>query len=122
MAETVAETETETETETVADHEHRGDALESRRMRSIAIITLVSLALTACSSGPEPSSPRQVAEPVPPSPPATLHGDVSAFRSVLRLAGAIDETNHWSGGALVVVQTGDVLDRGDDETALRGGC
>jgi hypothetical protein len=76
---------------------------------------------------PEPAPPP---EPVAPLPPATypaparlvaigdVHGDVSAFRSVLRLAGAIDETNHWSGGALVVVQTGDVLDRGDDEPEI----
>lgn len=112
----------------------------ARPMRSIVIATLASLSLTACSSGPEPSPSRPAAastreqapapEPVPPLPPATypaparlvaigdIHGDVSAFRSVLRLAGAIDETSHWCGGALVVVQTGDVLDRGDDEPEI----
>jgi len=47
-----------------------------------------------------------------------IHGDQTAARNVLRLAGAIDAQDHWSGGALVVVQTGDVLDRGDDEREL----
>jgi hypothetical protein len=44
-----------------------------------------------------------------------LHGDVSATRAALRLAGALGTDDHWVGGALVVVQTGDQLDRGDDE-------
>jgi hypothetical protein len=47
-----------------------------------------------------------------------LHGDLAATRRVLRLAGAIDGDDRWVGGALVVVQTGDQLDRGDDEQAI----
>lgn len=47
-----------------------------------------------------------------------LHGDLAAARSALRAAGAIDEHDQWIGGDLVVVQTGDVLDRGDDEQAI----
>jgi hypothetical protein len=44
-----------------------------------------------------------------------LHGDVDAARRALRLAGAIDERDAWAGGKLVVVQTGDEIDRGDDD-------
>jgi hypothetical protein len=44
----------------------------------------------------------------PPTPP----------RAALRLAGALDEHDHWTGGRLVVVQTGDQLDRGDDEPEI----
>src|SRR3954471_22640523 len=47
-----------------------------------------------------------------------LHGDVAALRATLRLAGAIDEAGKWIGGKLVVVQTGDQLDRGDDEPQI----
>ncbi|WP_244923943.1 metallophosphoesterase [Enhygromyxa salina] len=47
-----------------------------------------------------------------------LHGDIAATRRALRLAGAIDQGDHWIGGELVVVQTGDQLDRGDDEQAI----
>ena len=47
-----------------------------------------------------------------------LHGDLAATRAALRTAGAIDEHDTWIGGELVVVQTGDVLDRGDGEQAI----
>jgi hypothetical protein len=43
------------------------------------------------------------------------HGDLDAARRSLRIAGAIDSLGHWCGGDLVVVQTGDLLDRGDQE-------
>lgn len=47
-----------------------------------------------------------------------VHGDLEATRSALRLAGAIDEQDRWIGGDLIVVQTGDQLDRGDEEQAI----
>lgn len=47
-----------------------------------------------------------------------LHGDLEATRAALRLGGAIDAEDRWIGGDLVVVQTGDILDRGDQEEAI----
>jgi hypothetical protein len=47
-----------------------------------------------------------------------LHGDLEAARAAFRAAGAIDASDKWIGGDLVVVQTGDVLDRGDGEVAI----
>tara|TARA_R110002073_G_scaffold140253_10_gene290867 strand:- start:28942 stop:29991 length:1050 start_codon:yes stop_codon:yes gene_type:complete len=47
-----------------------------------------------------------------------LHGDMEATRRALRLAGAIDEADAWIGGDLLLVQTGDILDRGDDEQEI----
>lgn len=44
-----------------------------------------------------------------------LHGDLEAARRALRLAGAVDANDKWIGGKLVVVQTGDELDRGDQD-------
>ncbi len=47
-----------------------------------------------------------------------LHGDLEATRAALRLAGATNAEDDWIGGKLVVVQTGDQLDRGDDEREI----
>ncbi len=47
-----------------------------------------------------------------------LHGDLAATRKALRLAGATDASDGWVGGELVLVQTGDVLDRGDDDRLI----
>lgn len=90
---------------------------------------------TAPSESPPPSKPSSP-ELAAPSPgellvsgdrflaPARLvaigdlHGDIAATRKAFRLAGAIDQSDRWIGGDLVVVQTGDQLDRGDDEQAI----
>ncbi len=47
-----------------------------------------------------------------------LHGDLEAARRVLGLAGAIDANGGWIGKNLVVVQTGDQIDRGDDDRKI----
>ncbi|MBW2524667.1 MAG: metallophosphoesterase [Deltaproteobacteria bacterium] len=47
-----------------------------------------------------------------------VHGDLAAMREALQIGGVIDESDHWIGGETVVVQTGDLLDRGDDEQAI----
>jgi hypothetical protein len=47
-----------------------------------------------------------------------LHGDLAATRTALRLAGAIDDHDRWVGGTMAIVQTGDQLDRGDDELEI----
>jgi hypothetical protein len=89
---------------------------------------------------PAPSEPSKAAhekQPVAPIEPGELpevrdhfpaparlvaigdvHGDLEATRRALRLAGAIDESDKWIGGELVIVQTGDQLDRGDGEQQI----
>src|SRR5690242_4946969 len=47
-----------------------------------------------------------------------LHGDLTATRAALRVAGVFDPHDSWIGGTTTLVQTGDVLDRGDDEQAI----
>lgn len=47
-----------------------------------------------------------------------LHGDLDATRRALKLAGAIDDQDRWIGRNLTVVQTGDELDRGDQDKAI----
>jgi Calcineurin-like phosphoesterase len=73
---------------------------------------------------PEPSPAAAPSLPTRFPAPARLvafgdvHGDLGATRRALRLAGAIDDQDRWVGGSLVVVQTGDQLDRGDEEQAI----
>jgi hypothetical protein len=43
-----------------------------------------------------------------------IHGGYAAFVGVLRAAGLVDGRERWSGGGAVLVQTGDVVDRGAD--------
>jgi len=47
-----------------------------------------------------------------------LHGDLNATLRALHTAKVIDDKGKWIGGATVVVQTGDVLDRGHDEREI----
>ncbi len=47
-----------------------------------------------------------------------IHGDLEAARRTLRAAALIDDQDHWIGGQTMLVQTGDILDRGDDEVEI----
>jgi hypothetical protein len=101
------------------------------------------LAFAACDRGhraaPAPA-PAPAPPPVPAAPATTgcklpalplhrtapgrvvaigdLHGDFEAARAAFRAAGATDATDHWIGGNLTIVQTGDVVDRGDGEREI----
>jgi hypothetical protein len=103
-------------------------------VRSSAWMTIGAMAL-ACDRAPvqEPqrAPPRQEAvarirlsgrlsRPAPARLVAIgdLHGDLDHTRRALRLAGAINLKDQWAGGSLVVVQTGDEIDRGDDDRAI----
>lgn len=47
-----------------------------------------------------------------------LHGDYSAWRDIARAAQLEDAGGHWTGGATVLVQCGDVVDRGPDSLKI----
>ncbi|HET6585403.1 MAG TPA: metallophosphoesterase, partial [Nannocystaceae bacterium] len=112
-----------------------------RLRRALGVVALA----VACNA--EPSERRPAASPpvrsagptdgtaLPAGPPADLgamrrpapvrlvaigdlHGDLEATRRAFRLARVVDERDRWTGGKTVVVQTGDQLDRGDDEPAI----
>jgi len=44
-----------------------------------------------------------------------IHADLGALRTALRTAGAINARDEWVGGALTVVQLGDLIGRSDEE-------
>ncbi|KAJ3567473.1 hypothetical protein NP233_g6342 [Leucocoprinus birnbaumii] len=47
-----------------------------------------------------------------------LHGDLGNARRVLQFSGVTDDKGDWSGNVDFFVQTGDIIDRGDDTIAL----
>ncbi|KAN0092976.1 Metallo-dependent phosphatase-like protein [Tylopilus felleus] len=47
-----------------------------------------------------------------------IHGDIENAARVLQMAGVVDEDGNWSGNIDVFVQTGDIIDRGDDTIEL----
>lgn len=82
---------------------------------SVAVAPQAAAAIPGCTLEPQPlrvpGAKRIVAI-------GDVHGDGQAFEAALKAARAIDDNGHWTGGELVVVQTGDVLDRGDDEQQI----
>jgi hypothetical protein len=79
-----------------------------------ALLLLASVA--ACAGAQQPATRHAAAPRIVAI--GDVHGDLDAARRALRLAGAIDERDRWTGGRLVVVQTGDQIDRGDEEVAV----
>ncbi|MGK4007223.1 metallophosphoesterase [Sorangium sp. So ce1036] len=75
---------------------------------------------TAASAALPPDTDRSYARPAADRVVAIgdVHGDLAATRAALRIAGVIDDADRWIGGKLVLVQTGDEIDRGDDEQAI----
>ena len=79
------------------------DARPTLRLLAV-LIPLVPAAGAAPSVAPA-SSDRIVAV-------GDVHGDLDAFRAILREAGILSEKDHWEGGTTTFVQLGDITDRG----------
>jgi hypothetical protein len=94
----------------------------------LTALTTASLVAAGAQAGDEPGSAAAPAASVP-MPAADLcdiqtaqrvvavgdvHGASLAFINILRAAGLVDEQTRWSGGDAILVQLGDVLDRGPD--------
>lgn len=76
-------------------------------------------AAVRAATGPVPTRKTRFDAPKRVVAIGDVHGDLQATRAALRLAGAIgSDSDTWIGADLVVVQTGDQLDRGDDEQAI----
>lgn len=115
--------------------------MSTRSPGTLTLLAALAFATTAAGcdrakvqepASAETSSPA----PVPPAPAASLsprlrrptpdrlvaigdiHGDLDHLKRALRLGGATDASDRWIGGKLVVVQTGDEIDRGDDDRAI----
>ncbi len=79
-------------------------ALVRRILSLIAVVLGIAFPATVAA---QPAAPRIVAV-------ADLHGDYAAWLDIARDAGLIDSASHWAGGRTILVQLGDISDRGPD--------
>lgn len=77
-------------------------------------MTVVGACAPAVDAPARPVAPAEALRPVRVVAVGDLHGDLGATREVLAMAGVLGEGDRWTGGETVLVQTGDVLDRGDE--------
>src|SRR6476661_7854908 len=76
------------------------------RIVGAAVLAVASIA-TAASAAPQ----RIVAV-------GDLHGDFGAWQTIARAAGVMDAKGHWAGGKTILLQLGDVTDRGPDSLKI----
>lgn len=87
-----------------------------KHLKIIGALVLLAILVTAAAASTDPPTRFPAAARIVAI--GDLHGDLGGAIEVLKLAGAIDDDLRWIGGDLVVVQTGDQLDRGDDERGI----
>lgn len=75
-----------------------------RRRRGLGVPLAICLALSLATATAA-AAPRIVAV-------GDVHGDVAAFKKILVEAGVLDAIGAWVGGETVLVQVGDLIDRG----------
>ena len=94
--------------------------MRRRLVTAVVAAAVVAQVLSACGdAGPaEEGFPTRLDAAERVIAIGDLHGDLDAARQALLLGGAIDTNDRWVGGDLVVIQTGDILDRGDEEEAV----
>ncbi len=93
-----------------------------RALRSVGGFVFAALLALAVAGARPAAQPRGQAPAFPCDVQTTervvavgdIHGAFDQFVAILRAAGLIDNRNRWSGRKAVLVQTGDVVDRGPD--------
>ena len=77
----------------------------------IAAICVALVAAPSRAAAPLPSSQRIVAV-------GDLHGDYAAWADIAHASGVMDAKGHWAGGKTILVQLGDITDRGPDSLKI----
>jgi Calcineurin-like phosphoesterase len=83
--------------------------MTSTRRHFLAVCVLL-LAVTALA--PMPAPPTRVVAV------GDVHGDLQGLKAILRDADILDGAGRWVGGETIVVQTGDLIDRGAESRAV----
>lgn len=86
-------------------------------MRWCLALLTVSAAVVAAAQHPRAQAPAGVCDITTTERVVAIgdvHGAYDHFTAILRAAGLTDRRDRWVGGRAILVQTGDVLDRGED--------
>ncbi|MEO1241208.1 MAG: metallophosphoesterase [Pseudomonadota bacterium] len=78
----------------------------------LAGLFALAFAFSGCASADEANAPARIIAI------GDLHGDYEAFEALLNEAGLTDKRGRWTGGEAILVQTGDVPDRGPDSLKI----
>ena len=78
-------------------------------IRRVAAAFLLALAVAWSAGGGQPTGKGRVVAI------GDVHADLSALRLALRTAGAVNTRDQWIGGAMTIVQMGDLIGRSDEE-------
>ncbi|MBN2725175.1 MAG: metallophosphoesterase [Deltaproteobacteria bacterium] len=97
--------------------------IKNRNFFSTAVFSISLLFLTMCSdknNSPVVDNNRIILPDTVNTVIAIgdIHGDINALKSILIDSHAISKNLHWIGTNMIVVQTGDILDRGDNELQI----
>ena len=79
---------------------------------SALLVAMPGPAMALPSQAPRPPEARRIVAI------GDLHGDCSAWRDIARAAGLFDAKNRWAGGRTILVQNGDITDRGPDSLKI----
>ena len=80
--------------------------------RALRLAALVLAALIAAPTAGAPAQPQRIVAV------GDLHGDYEAWLDIARDARLVDANGRWAGGKTVLVQLGDVTDRGPDSLKI----
>ncbi len=78
----------------------------------IAALTLCATATVAQSQGPDVALKDQTPASLRVVAIGDVHGAADRFAEILQKTGLIDASRRWIGGSAILVQTGDITDRG----------
>lgn len=81
-------------------------------LRRLAILVALALAGLLAFAPPAKAEPSRIVAV------GDLHGDWEAWQAIARGAGLVDPRGRWRGGRTVLVQLGDIVDRGPDSLRI----
>jgi hypothetical protein len=83
-----------------------------RLFLSVGLLVATLFMVPAAALGAAPAQPQRIVAV------GDLHGDFNAWIDIARAAGLVDGQNRWIGGNTILVQVGDVTDRGPDSLKI----